>query len=294
MNILITGCFGFIGFNFLNFLTNNHRDDFKVTGIDALKSQTSIINKNKFLKENKINFFDLDINNIDNLNLKDIDIVVNFAAESHVDNSISDPITFIESNVRGVTCLLSWSLKNKVKHFIHISTDEIYGSFKKEFPDENTRYNPSSPYSSSKASAELICKAYTNTYGMDIKIVRPSNNYGIYQQPEKLIPFSIARLINNEKIEVYGTGKNIRHWLHVDDTSSAILKVIESNSKNEIFNIGSGVYLENLDVVKKILQFLNMDYSMVEFVEDRLGHDFRYAVNFEKNKKIRMVTKSKF
>lgn len=294
MNILITGCFGFIGYNFLNYLIKNYNTDFSISAIDVLKSQTSVINKNKFIEKNNLNFFEIDINNIDNLNLNGIDVVLNFAAESHVDNSISDPLSFIDSNVRGTTSLLTWSLKNKVKQFIHISTDEVYGSYKESFPDETYSYNPSSPYSSSKASAELICKAYSNTYGMNINIIRPSNNYGIYQQPEKLIPFSIAKLINNEKIEIYGNGKNIRHWLHVDDTSSAILKVIESNSTNEVFNIGSGVYLENLAVVKKILHFFNADYSKVDYVDNRLGHDFRYAMNFEKIKKLGWLPKASF
>lgn len=282
MKILITGCFGFIGFNFLNYISNNYPEDFQIIGLDKLKFPTSKINHKQYKGNSNFEFYEMDINEINNISIKDIDILINFAAESHVDNSITNPIGFIESNVKGVGNLLMWSYRMGVAKIIHISTDEVYGSLEEAFPLETSEINPSSPYSASKASAEHFCTSFAKTYGQNINMMRPSNNYGIYQQPEKLIPFSIANLLNKKNIEVYGTGKNIRHWLHVDDTSRAIMKVAESSCENEVFNIGSGEYLDNLFVVNKLIDILDLDNSRISFVEDRLGHDFRYAVNFDK------------
>ncbi len=281
MKILITGCFGFIGYNFLKFLTQNDTDDIKIIGIDSLNLNTSKKNYELFSSKN-FEFINLDINKINQIDIKGIDILVNFAAESHVDNSISNPISFIESNVNGLGNLLFWAIKSKVNKFIHISTDEVYGSLESGYPNEDTNFNPSSPYSATKAGAEYLCRSFSKTFDQNIIIIRPSNNYGIYQQPEKLIPYSIANLINGGKIEVYGDGSNVRHWLHVTDTCKAILKIIEKSPKNEIFNVGSGIYLDNLTVAKKILSILGFNDSKIKFVEDRLGHDFRYAVNYSK------------
>jgi dTDP-glucose 4,6-dehydratase len=294
VNILITGCFGFIGFNFLNYISDNFSKEFKIIGIDALKFPTSKINSTKYTENENFEFYEIDINNIHETNIEDIDILINFAAESHVDNSITNPIGFIESNVKGLGNLLMWAFEKDIQNILHISTDEVYGSSDEDYPSENSKFNPSSPYSASKASAEHLCTSFAKTYGQNINILRPSNNYGIYQQPEKLIPFSIANLINDRNIEVYGSGKNIRHWLHVNDTSRAILKVMESTCENEVFNIGSGEYLENLFVVDKLLEILNLDSSRISFVEDRLGHDFRYAVNFDKLKQLGWEPKEKF
>ena len=173
-------------------------------------------------------------------------------------------------------------MENDIENNIHISTDEVYGSTKDNFFSEKEILNPSSPYSASKASAEMICKSLQKTYGLNLNIVRPANNYGIFQQPEKLIPFSILSLISNNNIEIYGEGKNIRHWVHVEDTCSAIFKVMSGSYENEIFNIGSGEYMNNLDLAKQILKYFDFEEDRISFVSDRPGHDFRYAVDISK------------
>ncbi len=286
MNILVTGCFGFIGYNFLNYIKNYFPNDFNLIGVDSLISNTSKLNQIEFNKFENFEFYRLDINDIDTLKKKDFELIINFAAESHVDNSISDPNKFIKSNVMGTNELLKFALKNEVQNFIHISTDEVYGSNKSGFSLESDNLDPSSPYSASKASAEMICKAYIKTYDMKIKMCRPANNYGNYQQPEKLIPYTIANLLSGKNIELYGDGKNIRHWLHVEDTCLAILTVMNEGKDNSIYNIGSGEYFNNLDIANKILGALELDSNRITFVEDRPGHDFRYAVNFESLKDI--------
>ena len=286
MNILVTGCFGFIGYNFLNYIKNYFPNDFNLIGVDSLISNTSKLNQIEFNKFENFEFYRLDINDIDTLKKKDFELIINFAAESHVDNSISDPNKFIKSNVMGTNELLKFALKNEIQNFIHISTDEVYGSNKSGFSLESDNLDPSSPYSASKASAEMICKAYIKTYDMKIKMCRPANNYGNYQQPEKLIPYTIANLLSGKNIELYGDGKNIRHWLHVEDTCLAILTVMNEGKDNSIYNIGSGEYFNNLDIANKILGALELDSNRITFVEDRPGHDFRYAVNFESLKDI--------
>ena len=286
MNILVTGCFGFIGYNFLNYIKNYFPNDFNLIGVDSLISNTSKLNQIEFNKFENFDFYQLDINDIDTLKKKDFDLIINFAAESHVDNSISDPNKFIKSNVMGTNELLKFAFKNEIQNFIHISTDEVYGSNKSGFSLESDNLDPSSPYSASKASAEMICKAYIKTYDMKIKICRPANNYGNYQQPEKLIPYTIANLLSGKNIELYGDGKNIRHWLHVEDTCLAILTVMNEGKDNSIYNIGSGEYFNNLDIANKILGALELDSNRITFVEDRPGHDFRYAINFENLKDI--------
>tara|TARA_B100000401_G_scaffold160045_1_gene106900 strand:+ start:1410 stop:2441 length:1032 start_codon:yes stop_codon:yes gene_type:complete len=285
MNLLVTGCFGFIGYNFINFLNNHHKNEFNLIGIDALLSTTSKKNYNEFKSEKGFIFFENDINNIQEieyLNKNKINFIINFAAESHVDNSITNPESFIHSNVSGTNAILTYAVKNEVENILHISTDEVYGSAKDHFFKEEETLNPSSPYSASKASAEMVCNAFKKTYGLNIKMCRPANNYGFYQQPEKLIPYSIANLINNKNIEVYGDGKNIRHWLHVQDTASAVFEVLINGDDNSIYNLGSNEYFTNIDVTNLILENLNLDSSRLEFVSDRPGHDFKYAVDISK------------
>jgi dTDP-glucose 4,6-dehydratase len=199
-----------------------------------------------------------------------------------VDNSIYNPQLFIDTNVKGTAKVANYAIKNNIDKFIHISTDEVYGSNENDYSKENDRLNPSSPYSSSKAAAEMILNGYTKTYGYEFITVRPANNYGIFQQPEKLIPFSVANILSGNSIEIYGKGNNIRHWLHVDDTCSAIDHLIEKGKINEVYNIGSGFYLSNIELARKLLMILDKQEDMIEFVEDRPGHDFRYAVNLDK------------
>ncbi len=288
MKIIVTGCFGFIGYNFINYLQKNIKDEFYIYGIDSLESSCSKINANNFKNEKNFEFFEVDICNINEINFSknDIDAVINFAAESHVDNSISYPEKFIRSNVLGSSKVFQNSLFNNIENNIHISTDEVYGSSADEYFDELNILNPSSPYSASKASAEMICRSFIKTYDMNINILRPANNYGIYQQPEKLIPFSIINLIKGNNIEIYGNGENVRHWLHVQDTCDAIFKILIGKFENEVFNIGSGEYLNNLEVANLILKNLDLDSDRLEFVEDRPGHDYRYAIDISKLKDI--------
>ena len=286
MKILVTGCFGFIGYNFINFLKKNGIDHI---GVDSLASTSAEklykINKdNNFFKYYDLNIKDLNQKNY--LKKQNISTIVNFAAETHVDNSISNPESFIDSNILGLTKLLRFSVENNIQNIIHISTDEVYGSLSDGFFEESNMLNPSSPYSASKASAELICNSFIKTYGLNINMIRPANNYGAFQQPEKLIPYSVANLIHDKNIEIYGEGKQIRHWLHVEDTVEAILTVIDKGKENEIYNVGSGEYLENMEIAKKLLKILDLDEDRLEQVEDRPGHDFRYAINFDKIQKI--------
>tara|TARA_A100001011_G_scaffold393184_1_gene482461 strand:+ start:868 stop:1863 length:996 start_codon:yes stop_codon:yes gene_type:complete len=294
MNFLVTGCFGFIGFNFINKLLDERNTEIKIFGIDSLQNDCSIKNHELSKEYDNFNFFKDDINNINTLDIKNIDTIINFAAESHVDNSIYNPGLFIDSNVKGVSELLKYAIKNNVNNFLHVSTDEVYGSIEDGYFNEGDKLNPSSPYSASKASAELIINSFNRTYGYDVVMVRPANNYGIFQQPEKLIPFSIAKLESGENVEIYGDGKNIRHWLHVDDTSEAILKILDSEIKTGIYNIGSDFYLSNIDLIKKLIEILNFDEEKISYVKDRPGHDFRYATDIQKLMDIGWKPKANF
>jgi dTDP-glucose 4,6-dehydratase len=210
-----------------------------------------------------------------------VDAVVNFAAETHVDNSISSPKIFFETNILGTFNLLEAARKHKFR-FLQISTDEVYGSILEGTFKEDDRMNPSSPYSASKAGAELLMEAYIKTYSIEALGVRCSNNYGPYQNREKLIPAFIMRMIEGKKLPVYGTGKNIREWIHVSDSVAGVIKVLYGGKIGEFYNISSSEFISNLEVTKMILESFGKDYSSVEFVEDRLGHDFRYAIDSSK------------
>ena len=284
MAILICGAYGFIGFNYSKHLITNGEN---VILLDALKSKSAEINFKDTHKDVHKVKLDIDKINVKFLKSNKVSKIINFAAESHVDNSITNPRSFVESNILGFENLLRVSVNAGVEEVIHFSTDEVYGSIKDGEIDEEGKLFPSSPYSSSKASADLIGLSYIKTYDLNLKIIRPANNYGILQQPEKLIPFSIISLLNKRKIELYGDGSNIRHWLNVDDTIEA-LEVVRKKGKNgEIYNIGSGEYLSNKILVEKIVSKMNLDSkTSISYVEDRPGHDFRYATNFKKIKNL--------
>jgi dTDP-glucose 4,6-dehydratase len=284
MNILVTGCFGFIGYNFIKKISEDKNFNFNITGIDLLNNPYSQLNKEIFLRNNNFEFYQENITNINNFNIetKEFDLVINFAAESHVDTSIYNPDIFIQSNVMGVNSLLTYCVKNNIENYIQISTDEVYGSASNNFFKEDDNLNPSSPYSASKASADMMCNSYMKTYGLKIKTIRPANNYGPYQQPEKLIPFSISNILEKNELEIYGDGSNIRHWLYVKDTVDGILKVIENGKSGEIYNIGSGVYFTNNELALMLVNKFNLDAKAVKYVKDRPGHDFKYAVNYDK------------
>jgi len=282
MKLLVTGGLGFIGSNFiLEVLKNN--SDMEITNVDAelygsnkMNLSSTIINqKYKFVKGNIT-----DKKLMEKLILEN-EIVVNFAAESFVDRSISDAKPFLDSNVNGVFTILE-IIKKLKKKLIHISTDEVFGSLKNKSADEEYKFNPSSPYSATKASSELLINSYRLTYDCDCIITRCTNNYGPRQFHEKLIPKVIHLASKNKKIPVYGNGKNIRDWIFVNDHCKAIFEVLKKGKSGESYNISSNAELDNITIIEKILEIMNKSTDLIEFVEDRPGHDFRYSLNSSK------------
>jgi dTDP-glucose 4,6-dehydratase len=284
MRVLVTGGAGFIGSNYVRHAVNGTLNGIgKITVLDSLTYAGNLGNLST-LSKGSYEFVKGDICNWDLVNslLAKNDVVINFAAETHVDNSIKSPTNFIETNIVGVQNLLQASLVNNIKTFIQISTDEVYGSIITGSANEDYSLKPSSPYSASKAAADLLVYSYFVTYGLDVRITRCTNNYGPYQFPEKIIPLFVTNLINGKKIPIYGTGKNIREWIHIDDHCRAIHSVLLRGNAGEIYNIGSGVELSNIDLANIILDKLGKSNLDIEFVEDRKGHDFRYSVNSKK------------
>ena len=218
--------------------------------------------------------------------MKNVDYVVHFAAESHVDRSIEDGSIFVKTNVLGTYILLQNSLECKVKKFIHISTDEVYGSTKSGSFGETDILTPSSPYSSSKAGSDLLAQSYYITYGLPVIITRCTNNFGPYQYPEKLIPLFVTNLLENKKVPVYGTGTNVRDWIYVLDHCKAVDFVLHSGNEGEIYNVSGGNEKTNIEITYKILELLGKEESMIEYVKDRPGHDFRYSLNCSKLKEL--------
>ena len=284
MRLLITGGAGFIGSEFVRQTVNSGR--YEISVIDSLSYAGRIRNISSV--QSSIDFEKLDIRDTSALNTlfqnNRFDCVVNFAAESHVDRSISNPDLFLSTNVLGALNLLEMCKKFGVSRFLQISTDEVYGSLLEGFATEDFPFNPSSPYAASKASAEHFVNAYATTYGLNTGLVRCSNNYGPRQFPEKLIPVAIKALIDGEKVPIYGSGSNVREWVHVEDCARGILQVLERGNPADIYNISSGEFSDNLSLVKKILPLLDKDESAISFVRDRKGHDFRYAIDSTKIK----------
>jgi len=288
--IVVTGGLGFIGSNLINIL----KDKYFVINVDKVTYASNFKNINPNIKNYK--FYKEDINN--KIFLKNIlkkykpSIIFNLAAETHVDRSIDDPKKFIESNILGVFNLLE-SIRNYKKEIrlIHVSTDEVYGDIRKNYKSkEEDAYNPSSPYSASKASGDLLIKSYFRTYKVPIIITNCCNNFGPNQYPEKLIPRIIYNIINNKPIPIYGNGKNVREWIYVKDHCNALIKIAEKGNIGESYNIGSGTVLSNIEITKKILSsfkkitFNNKIKSKISFIKDRPGHDFRYCLNSSKIK----------
>jgi dTDP-glucose 4,6-dehydratase len=282
MRILITGGAGFIGSEFVTQISE--QNNMEITVVDSLTYAGSM--ENLATVSNNINFHELDIRNKSGLQkvFKDnqFDWVVNFAAESHVDNSISGASIFLETNIYGTLNLLELSRDYGVEKFLQVSTDEVYGSISEGFATEKFPFNPSSSYSASKASAEHFVQVFRETFKLPILIVRCSNNYGPRQYPEKLIPFFIKKLIANEPVPVYGNGKNIREWMHVSDCARGILQVLQRGILGEAYNISSGEFKENKEIAYALVDILGKDSKLVEFVSDRKGHDFRYAIDSSK------------
>jgi len=284
MNLLVTGGAGFIGSNFVRrILDGSLRGVSSVTVLDKLTYAGTLTNLSA-LPSDCFEFVQGDICDqelVSSLALRN-DVVVNFAAESHVDRSITGARDFILTNVLGTQTLLEAARGGGVETFIQVSTDEVYGSIAQGSWTETEPLLPNSPYAASKASADLIARSYFNTYGLDVRITRCSNNYGPNQYPEKIIPLFVTNLIDGIKVPVYGNGSNIRDWLHVDDHCSGIFSVLTGGRAGEIYNIGGGVELTNLELTKKILSLMGKDASFIEHVSDRLGHDIRYSVNIDK------------
>ena len=284
MRLLVTGGAGFIGSNFVRRIVDGSFSGIsQVTVLDKLTYAGTLKNL-EMLPENSFEFIRGDISDpglVSDL-VKRKDAIVNFAAESHVDRSITGARDFIETNILGVQNLLAAALTNEVKTFIQISTDEVYGTISKGSWDEDFPLLPNSPYSASKASADLICRSYHRTFGMDIRVTRCSNNYGPYQFPEKVIPLFITNLIENKKVPLYGEGLNVRDWLHVDDHCQGIFAVLTAGKPGNIYNIGGGRELTNRELTNLILEKFGRDESSIEYVADRLGHDLRYSVSHEK------------
>ena len=288
-NILVTGGAGFIGSNFIRYMLNKYKD-YKIVNLDLLTYAGNIKSLND-IKDNPNYLFVkgdiVDNKLVDKIVLENkIDVIINFAAESHVDKSITNPDIFIKTNVLGTQNLLEVAKKYKIKKYFQISTDEVYGSLGKTgFFTETTPLAPNSPYSASKASADLLVMAYHHTFGLNVNITRCSNNYGPYQFPEKLIPLFITNLLNNKKVPLYGDGLNIRDWLFVEDHCVAIDTVLHKGKNGKIYNVGGNNEKTNRYITEVILKYLDKDESYIEYVQDRLGHDRRYAIDATKIKK---------
>ena len=282
MNILVTGGAGFIGSNYIRMMFKRYPDT-EITNLDKLTYAGNPANL-RDISNSGYTFIKGDICNPDVVNkaMEGADAVVHFAAESHVDRSITDGSVFVTTNVLGTNTLLNCALQSGVNKFIHVSTDEVYGSIDDGSFTEEDPLEPSSPYSASKAGSDLLAMSYYTTYGLPVTITRCTNNFGPYQYPEKLIPLFITNLMEGKKVPVYGTGLNMRDWIYVEDHCSGIDFVFNHSHNGEIYNIGGGSEMTNLEITHRILEMLGQDESSIEFVEDRKGHDLRYSLDCTK------------
>ena len=286
MKILVTGGAGFIGCNFVYYMLDKH-PDYKIVCLDALTYAGNLKSLDKAIENPNFSFVKGSIADkelVNNLFADEkFDVVVNFAAESHVDRSIENPFIFLETNVMGTACLLDASKKYGVKRYHQVSTDEVYGDLPLDRPDlfftEDLPLTTSSPYSASKASADLLTLAFHRTYGLPVTISRCSNNYGPYQFPEKLIPLMIMKALADESLPVYGEGLNVRDWLYVEDHCKAIDMIVHNGVVGEVYNVGGHNEKQNIEVVKTILNRLSKPETLITYVKDRAGHDLRYAID---------------
>lgn len=285
MKLLVTGGAGFIGCNFVRHMLREHPDR-EIVVLDKLTYAGRLENLEEI--KDKITFVKGDICDKEVVGrvMPGCDEVVNFAAESHVDRSITAPEDFVRTDVLGVFTLLEAARKNDIRKFLQISTDEVYGSTLSGSSSEKDVLDPSSPYSASKAGGELLARSYVRTYGLHVIVTRSSNNYGPFQYPEKLIPVLIIRALKNQQLPIYGKGVNVRDWLHVEDNCRAIDLVLSKGKPGEILNVGSGNEVPNIEVAKLVLKFLKKPESLIRFVEDRPGHDFRYSLKWDELKEL--------
>ena len=286
MTVIVTGGAGFIGSNFIYYMMNNH-PEYRIVCVDSLTYAGNPNNLKAIANKPNFRFCRTDITDREAVyrifEEEKPDIIVNFAAESHVDRSVSDPTVFLTTNVIGTSVLMDACRRYGIKRFHQVSTDEVYGDLPLDRPElfftENTPLRTSSPYSASKASADLLVMAYHRTYGLPVTISRCSNNYGPYQFPEKLIPLMTVNALENKPLPVYGNGENIRDWLYVEDHCKAIDLIISKGRAGEIYNVGGHNEMKNIDIVKTILSVLGKSDELITYVEDRKGHDLRYAVD---------------
>ena len=293
MKVLVTGGAGFIGSNFVRHTIEKYRE-YEVIVLDKLTYAGMKENLQGVLS--KITFVKGDINRKEDIEkvIRGCDFIVNFAAETHVDRSIIDAGSFVLTDAFGTYNLLEACRKFEIKRFVQIGTDEVYGHVLKGSFKEEDKLSPRNPYAASKASADLLCKAFFETYGLPVVITRSTNNYGYYQHPEKLIPKTIIYALLNKKIPIYGKGENVRDWIFVEDNCEAIDLVLHNGKNGEIYNIAGKQELENLQVVKTILKVMNKPESLIQFVKDRPGHDLRYSLDISKIEKLGWRPKTKF
>ena len=287
MKLLVTGGCGFIGSNFVRYILKKH-PSYKVINLDKLtycgcKESLKDIEKDKRYKFIKGDICDKKL--VGKI-IKDCDAILNFAAESHVDRSIKDASSFVSTNVHGTQVLLDAAKKQRIKRFVQISTDEVYGSVQKGSFKETTLLHPNSPYAASKAAGDHLALAYHTTFKLPVIVTRSSNNFGPYQFPEKVIPLFITNLLENKKVPLYGDGLNVRDWLYVMDNCRAIDMILHKGKPGEIYNIGGEYEIPNIKLTRIILKLLNKTYRMIEYVPDRLGHDRRYSLDSKKMKKL--------
>jgi len=295
MKVLVTGGCGFIGSNFIHLLMEKY-DDVEIRNLDKLTYCGNPENLKDIEKDPRYEFLKGDICDRDAARkaVKGADAVVNFAAESHVDRSIKYPDEFLRTNVIGVEVLLDAAKEAGIGRFVQVGTDEVYGSVMEGFSKEEDPLSPNSPYSASKAAGDLLALSYYRTYGLPVVVTRSSNNFGPYQYPEKAIPLFVTNLISGGKIPLYGDGGNVRDWLYVRDNCEAIDLILREGESGQIYNVGGGDHISNMELVKKILAVMGKDMESVEFVTDRPGHDRRYALDSGKIKKLGWKPESDF
>lgn len=285
MKILVTGGAGFIGSNFVHYMLDRY-PSYQIINLDALTYAGNLENLRSIQENSNYTFIKGDITNsefVNSLFEQGVDTVVHFAAESHVDRSILEPEVFVKTNVLGTQVLLEAARKYDIKKFVHVSTDEVYGTLGETgLFTEETPLSPNSPYSASKAGSDLLVRSYHETFGLPVNITRCSNNYGPYQFPEKLIPLMIANALNDKPLPIYGDGLNIRDWLYVEDHCSAIDLVLHKGINGEVYNIGGNNERTNIQIVQTILRELGKPESLIQYVKDRLGHDRRYGIDATK------------
>jgi len=293
MRHLITGGAGFIGCNFVRHMLKEHADD-EIVVLDKLTYAGRMENLEEVM--DRITFVKGDIcdKEIVRTTMEGCDRVVNFVAESHVDRSITSPEDFVRTDVIGVFTLLEESRRRDIERFVQISTDEVYGSTVSGSFSEKDILDPSSPYSASKAGGELLARSYVKTYGLNVMVTRSSNNYGPFQYPEKLIPVLVIKALNDEPLPIYGKGTNVRDWLHVEDNCRAVDLVLRKGKPGDVVNIGSGNEVSNIEVAKTILKHMGKPDSLITFVADRPGHDFRYSLEWEGIKEMGWEPKMSF